>query len=149
MKKFLFIVILFVSLIPVSGFAQCGEDLLKQALKEIGDTQYMKDFPIELKQEQKGVKTGYVKFNVILNSNSQYRFSTINGSSNQEKVIMQLFDGENMVTSNFYEGQMLSGFDYVCRKTKVYNLVFSFRGGVEGCARAVLSLVKQFSDGEL
>ncbi len=149
MKKFLLIVILFVSVVSFSSYAQCGEDLLKLALKEIGDTQYIKDFPVELKQEQKGVKTGYIKFNVILNSNSKYSFSATNGSSNQEKVVMQLFDGDKMVASNFYEGQMLNGFDYVCRKTKVYNLVFSFRGGVEGCARGVLSLVQQFSEGEL
>ena len=53
MKKILILSILFVSFFAVKSSAQCGDDLLKQALKEMGDTQYMKDFTVDLQQEKK------------------------------------------------------------------------------------------------
>ncbi len=149
MKKVLILSILFISLFTVKSHAQCGDDLLKQALKEMGDTQYMKDFTIDLKQEKKDTKTGYVKFSVILNSRSQYKFNSVNGLGNPEKVIMQLYDGDRLLVSNFEGGKMYSAFEFLCLKTKVYSLVFSFKGGAEGCAKGVMSLVKQYSAAEI
>ena len=54
MKKILFSLLILFSLFSLSGYAQCGEDLLKQALKEMGDVQYIKDFKIELLKAKKG-----------------------------------------------------------------------------------------------
>jgi len=149
MKKILVIAILLVTVFSASTYAQCGDDLLKTALKEMGDAQYMKDFSIDLKKAKKDTKTGFVKFSVILNSRSHYRFNTVNGAGNPEKVIMQLYDGDKMMVSNFEAGKMYDSFEFVCRKSKVYNIVFSFKGGEEGCAKAVMSLVKQYSAGEM
>ncbi len=149
MKKVFILSILLISIFSISGSAQCGEDLLKTALKEMGDTQYIKDFTINLMQDKKDVKTGYVKFSVILNSRSHYKFNTVNGVGNPEKVIMQLYDGDKLLHSNFANGKMYDAIEYVCRKTKVYSLVFSFKGGAEGCAKSVMSLVKQYSAGEM
>ncbi len=133
----------------VSSYAQCGDDILKQALKEMGDAQYMKDFTIDLKKDKKDSQTGYVKFSVILNSRGHYKFNAVNGLSNPENVIMQLYDGDKMLISNFEGGKMYGSFEFICRKSKVYNLVFSFKGGQEGCAKAVMSLVKQYSEAEM
>jgi len=149
MKKVILLSIILISAFSFSGKAQCGEDMLKKALKEMGDTQYMKDFTVELTRDKKDTKTGYVKFSVILNSKSHYKFNTVNGLSNPEKVIMQLYDGDKLVASNFEGGKMYDAIEYICRKTKVYSIVFSFKGGAEGCAKGVMSLVKQYSDGEM
>ena len=129
--------------------AQCGEDLLKQALKEMGDGQYIKDFKVELKKENKDATTGYVKFSIILNSRSQYMFNVVNSPMNSENVIMQLYDGEKLLATNFFKGKLYNSCQVIIGKTKVYSLVFSFKGGEEGCASAVLSLVKQYTAEEM
>ncbi len=148
MKKILFsLLILAVSVLAVQ--AQCGEVLLKQALKEMGNGQYIKDYPVDLVKEKKDSNTGYVKYSIILNSRSQYRFTIINGTSNSESVIAQLYDGERLLATNYDGGKMYKSFEVVIGKTKVYNLVFSFKGGAEGCASAVQSLVKQFTAEEM
>jgi outer membrane lipoprotein-sorting protein len=149
MKKILVLSILFLSVFSFSGSAQCGEELLKAALKEMGDAQYIKDYTINLNQENKDTKTGYVKFSVILRSNSLYKFNTVNGSGNPEKVILQLYDEDRMLISNFEGGKIIDAPQFLCRKSKVYSLVFSFKGGAEGCAKAVMSLVKQYSAAEI
>lgn len=149
MRRIVIATLFFCSLFTMTSYAQCGEVLLKQALKEIGDGQYIKDFNIDLKKESKEANTGYVKFSIILQSRSQYRFNLANSTSNTENVILQLYDGDALLASNFDKGKLYKSFDVIIGKTKVYNLVFSFKGGVEGCASAVQSLVKQFTAEEM
>ena len=110
----------------------------------MGDSQYIRDFSIELVKDKKDTKTGYVKFSVVLNSKTQYKFNVVNGPANPEKVVLQLFDGDALKASNLYKGKLYSEFEWVCGKTGVYNIKFSFKGGEEGCAKSILSLVKQF-----
>jgi len=149
MKKIVIATLFFCSLFTFSSYAQCGEELLKQALKGIGEGQYIKDFNIDLKKDDKTANTGYVKFSVLLNSRSQYRFNVANSASNSEEVIIQLYDGDVLLGSNFDKGKYYKAFDVIIGKAKVYNLVFSFKGGAEGCASAVQSLVKQFTAEEM
>jgi hypothetical protein len=148
MKKVLLGLILILS---VGSFAsaQCDESLKKLALKEMGESQYIKDFSVDLKKAKKDMKTGFVKFSVILHSRNEYKFTVVNHPGNPEEVIMQLFDGDRLLVSNFDGGKMYKGAGFVCRTTKVYNLTFSFKGGEEGCAEAVISLVKQYAEGEM
>ncbi|TRX71211.1 hypothetical protein [Carboxylicivirga sp. M1479] len=143
MKKFIYSFLVLFTFTAVSASAQCGDDLLKTALKAMGTSQYIKDFTVEMVKEKKDTKTGYVKFSVVLNSNTQYKFNIVNGASNSEKMIMQLKQSDKLISSNFHNGKMYEEFQFVCRKTGVYNLYFSFKGGQEGCAKSVLSLVKQ------
>ncbi len=149
MKKILAIALLLISVVYTTIEAQCGDELLKKTLKEMGDSQYMKDFSIELSNVNKDAKTGYVKFSVILNSRTHYKFNTTDGAGNSEKVIMQLYDGDKMMASNYDGGKMYQSFEFVCQKSKVYNLVFSYQGGAEGCSKAVMSMVKQYAEGEM
>ncbi|MCU4175890.1 hypothetical protein [Carboxylicivirga sp. N1Y90] len=145
MKKSLYSLLFLLTMFSVSSYAQCGDDLLKAAIKEMGSSQYIKDFTAELVKESKDGKTGYIKFSFVMQSNSQYKFNVVNGASNADKIILQLKDKDNtrVLASNLYNGKTYDEFSYVCRKAGVYNLVFSFKGGGEGCAKAVLSLEKQ------
>lgn len=148
MRKLIFTLFLLLGVGLSGANAQCNhEALLKDALAQMGDGQYIKDFIVDLKNDKAG-ESGTVKYSVILNSRSQYKFNVVNGGSNSEKVHMQLYDGDRLLVSNKAQGKMYSAFGFVCRSTKVYSLVFSFPEGNEGCARAVLSLQKQFSAGE-
>ena len=72
--------------------AQCGDDLMKKALKEMGSYQYIKDFDIKIPA---GNDAG-VKFSVVLNSRTRYQINIADGPSNAEPVIVQLFDGEKI-----------------------------------------------------
>ena len=87
-----------------------------------------------------------VRFNVLLNSRTQYKFNVANGAMNADDIVMQLYDKDELLSSNLVSGKKYKSFEFVCRTTKVYQLVFSFTGGEEGCAEAVLSLVKQFNE---
>jgi hypothetical protein len=149
MRKLIFTFLLLLGVGFSGTYAQCNhEALLKDALTQMGDGQYIKDFIVDLKNEKGGGPSGTVKYSVILNSRSQYKFNVVNGAGNSEKVHMQLFDGDKLLVSNKAQGKMYSAFGFVCRSTKVYSLVFSFPEGSEGCARAVLSLQRQFAAGE-
>ncbi|GAO27952.1 hypothetical protein JCM15548_14840 [Geofilum rubicundum JCM 15548] len=118
-------------------------------MQEMGDAQYIKDFSITLEKGVNETTTGMVKFNVLLNSRNHYKFNVANGLSNPDDIIMQLYDKDKLLSSNLDGGKKYKGFEFICRATKVYQLVFSFSGGEEGCAEAVLSLVKQYSEGEM
>ncbi|MCQ7926327.1 hypothetical protein NP234_24400, partial [Salmonella enterica] len=106
----------------------------------MGNYQYIKDFDIKL---QAGTSQTGTKFSVVLNSRTQYQFNIANGSSNSENVIVEIFDGDNLIGSNSYNGKALAAFQFVCSKTGVYKLHVCTAGNSEACARAVLSLVKQ------
>lgn len=144
MRKILFSILFIFALGSSALYGQCDQDaLLKQALSQMGDGQYIKDFTVDLSNG------GEKKFSVILNSRSQYKFNVVNGDGNSEKVLMQLYDGDKLLVTNKAEGKFYPAFGFICRSTKVYSLVFSVPEGSRGCARAVLSLQKQFSAGEM
>ncbi len=133
------------------NFPVLGEsaDFIAKWVEEMSDGQYIKDFKIELLKAKKDTKTGYVKFSVVLQSRSQYKFNVVDEPANAEKAIMQLYFNDKRLVSNFENGKHYKSCGFVCGKTGVYNLVFSFKGGAEGCSSAVLSLVKQFSESEM
>jgi hypothetical protein len=149
MKKFFLNFIILLSVTTFSVQAQCEEAVRKAVLQEMGDAQYIKDFSITLEKGVNQSTTGMVKFNVLLNSRNHYKFNVANGASNPDDIIMQLYDKDKLLSSNLDGGKKYKGFEFICRATKVYQLVFSFTGGEEGCAEAVLSLVKQYSEGEM
>ena len=151
MKKIFISLLVLFSMFSLAGYAQeCNsEALLKQALKEMGNGQYIKDFKVELLKDKKDMKTGYVKFSVVLQSRSQYKFNVVDAPENPEKVIMQLYFKDKLLVSNFEKGKHYKSCQFICGKTGVYSLVFSYKGGAEGCSSAVLSLVKQFSESEM
>ncbi len=149
MKKVFLVLIFILSFSFFDVSSQCDESLKKQALKEMGDSQYIKDFSVDLRKAKKDMKTGFVKFSVILHSRNHYKFTVVNHPGNPEEVIMQLYDGDRLLVSNYEGGKMYKATEFICRTTKVYNLTFSYRDGEEGCSEAVLSLVKQYSEGEM
>jgi hypothetical protein len=149
MKKILFSLIIILSSGISALYAQCDEAVMQQALKDMGDSQYIKDFTIDMKKPKKEAKTVAVTFKVILNSKNHYKFTMADAQSNPENVIMQLYDDDRLIASNLNEGKMYKSTEFVCRSTKAYNLTFSYKNGEEGCSAAVLSLVKQYKEGEM
>lgn len=120
--------------------AQCGDELMKQALGLMGSFQYIKDFDVKLAQ---GASTEGTKFSVVLNSRTRYQLNVANGASNTEEVVISIFDGDTKLGSNSIGGKMYKSFMFDCSKTGAYKLQVSCPGGSEACARVVLALVKQ------
>ncbi len=149
MKKVIISLIIAFTFNAFNSWAQCDESIRRQALQEMGNSQYIKDFSVNLQKGPQQVNTGQMKFNVLLNSRNHYRFNVVNGNSNPTDIVMQLYDQDELIVSNRHEGKTYSNYEIVIRTTKVYQLVFSFPGGHEGCAEAVLSLVKQYTADEM
>ncbi len=143
-RVYLTLIGLFSLIVTSSG--QCGEELMKQALSEMGSYQYIKDFDIKLPAASS--KTG-TKYSVVLNSRTKYQVNVANGSTNAENVILQIFDGDKLLGTNFYNGKTYNVFKFICSKTGAYKLNVFCNGGTDACARAVLSLVEQYSDNEM
>lgn len=126
--------------------AQCGDELMKQALGAMGNYQYIKDFDIKLAAGTS--KTGS-KFSVVLNSRTHYQVNIANGSANSENVVVEIYDGDKLIGSNSANGKVFTAFQFICSKTGAYKLHVCTSGDTEACARAVLSLVKQYSEAEM
>ena len=126
--------------------AQCGDELMKQALGAMGNYQYIKDFDIKLAAGTS--KTGS-KFSVVLNSRTHYQVNIANGSANSENVVAEIYDGDKPIGSNSANGKAFTAFPFLCSKTGAYKLHVCTSGDTEACARAVLSLVKQYSEAEM
>lgn len=135
-----------VALLGGTAQAQCGDELMKQALGAMGNFQYIKDFDVKLPAAASKEGT---KFSVVLNSRTHYQINIANGSTNAEKVIVQIYDGDKLIGTNFASGKTFEAFQFICSKTGAYKLRVYCEGGTEACARAVLSLVKQYSEAEM
>ncbi len=112
----------------------------------MGNYQYIKDFDIKLAAGTS--KTGS-KFSVVLNSRTHYQVNIANGSSNTENVVVEIYDGDKLIGSNSANGKVFTAFQFICSKTGAYKLHVCASGDTEACARAVLSLVKQYSANEM
>ncbi len=145
MKKLIFSLLALFA-IGTCANAQCGDELMKQALGAMGNYQYIKDFDIKLANGTSKVGS---KFSVVLNSRTHYQVNIANGSSNTENVIVEIYDGDKLIGSNSANGKVFTAFQFICSKTGAYKLHVCTNGNTEACARAVLSLVKQYSEAEM
>lgn len=122
--------------------AQCGEDLMKQALNAMGTCQYLKDFDVRLAS---GAGDGQ-KFPVVLQSRTKYQINIANGKNNSENVAIEIYDGDTKIVSNVVNDKVYTTIQFKCTKTGPYRFRMFSAGKTESCARAVLSLVEQYSE---
>lgn len=145
MKKLVVLVTMMICALMQAN-AQCGDELMKTALGAMGSYQYIKDFEVNLPA---CASTEGTKFSVVLNSRTHYQINIANGSSNAEDVIIQIYDGDKLIGANQANGKTFPAFQFICSKTGAYKLHVFCAGGGQACARAVLSLVKQYTEAEM
>lgn len=145
MKKLVVLVTMMICALMQAN-AQCGDELMKTALGAMGSYQYIKDFEVNLPA---GASKEGTKFSVVLNSRTHYQINVANGSSNAEDVIIQIYDGDKLIGANQANGKTFPAFQFICSKTGAYKLHVFCAGGGQACARAVLSLVKQYTEAEM
>jgi hypothetical protein len=150
MRTVITLFIFLFSLFAFDSSGQCDQEaLLKKALTEMDDGQYIRDLVVDFNADQDPESTHLLEYAVILNSRCQYKFKLVYASEDAGKVVMELFDGDKIVASNVGGAKVYDAFGFICQSTKVYQLVFSYTGQYTDCARMVLSLQKQFSEGEM
>ncbi len=145
MKKLVVLVTMMICALMQAN-AQCGDELMKTALGAMGSYQYIKDFEVNLPA---GASKEGTKFSVVLNSRTHYQINVANGSTNAEDVIIQIYDGDKLIGANQVNGKTFPAFQFICSKTGAYKLHVFCAGGGQACARAVLSLVKQYTEAEM
>ena len=145
MKKLVVLVTMMICALMQAN-AQCGDELMKTALGAMGSYQYIKDFEVNLPA---GASKEVTKFSVVLNSRTHYQINVANGSTNAEDVIIQIYDGDKLIGANQANGKTFPAFQFICSKTGAYKLHVFCAGGGQACARAVLSLVKQYTEAEM
>lgn len=135
-----------VAVLAVMGFAfsasaQCGDDLLQKAMTAMGSLQYIKDFDF------KAPGGAPAEYTVVLNSRTEYQFNIANGQD--DKIVVQIFSSTgDLLGSNQSGAVVAAGFRFKCSKTGAYKLKVTTSSGGAGCARAVLSLFKQYTEAE-
>lgn len=123
------------------GATQPGEPLLDTALKKLNGSQYIKDFDISLYGSE--ARQGK-RLTLMLNSRTQYQLTLANDPGNKQDMIVQIFDGDRILGSNFSNGKIFNTFQFLCSRTGLYRLYCYNNGGAAQC-KAVLSLVKQYN----
>ncbi|PLX12900.1 MAG: hypothetical protein C0594_01905 [Marinilabiliales bacterium] len=126
-----------------SLFAQCNDELVNICALDIGEATYLKDFKVRLKKAKKGKPAPVARYSVVLNKGTHYRFSVCNAQEFEGEAILQLYDNDKLIGSTFNvaTGKTYKAFDFICRKSAVYHLFFSYKEGKEGCSVGILSFV--------
>ncbi|MFO7844692.1 MAG: hypothetical protein R6V16_12850 [Bacteroidales bacterium] len=126
--------------------AQSGQELVDICSMIAGDeVTYLKDFPVKLDAAKPGEESPTARFSVVLSKNTQYRFTICNSKDYSGQAIMQLFDNNRLLGTNFVvaTGKTYPSFDFKCTSTGVYHIFVTFKEGEQGLAVSMLSFVKK------
>ena len=151
MKKILLIISLALFIVFAGSDdtkAQCKQQLVYSCATNNGGAIYLRDFNAKLKKARGTNKpSSVVRFSVVLNRGTHYRFNICEPDAPKEKrVVMKLYDTHRVHGSTFNEAKKADrkGFDFVCQKSGVYYVSIGFKKGMDtqkGCAVGILSFV--------
>lgn len=151
MKKILLIISLAMFIVFAGSDetkAQCRQQLVYSCATNNGGAIYLRDFNAKLKKARGTNKpSSVVRFSVVLNRGTHYRFNICEPSEAKEKkVVMKLYDTHRVHGSTFDDARKVDrkGFDFVCQKSGVYYVSIGFKKGMDtqkGCAVGILSFV--------
>ncbi|MCK5170237.1 MAG: hypothetical protein KAQ75_10185 [Bacteroidales bacterium] len=139
----LFAIILFGNSNKLS--AQSGQELVDICGMIAGEATYLKDFPIKLDAAKPGEEPPRAAHSVVLSKNTKYRISICNSKDYSGEAIIQLYDSNRLLGTNYIvaTGKSYPTFDFKCTKTGVYHIFVSFKEGEQGLAVTLLSFVKR------
>jgi hypothetical protein len=127
-------------------FAQSGQELVDICGMVAGDATYLKDFQIKLEAAKPGEEPPRAAHSLVLSKNTKYRFSVCNSKDFQGEAVLQLYDNNRLLGTNYIvaTGKSYPSFDFKCTQTGVYHIFISFKEGQQGMAVALLSFVERF-----
>jgi len=134
---------LFFTAFILSG--QDSQEIVSKCALGIGEnTTYLKDFVIKLKAASSGSETPVHKANIYLMKNHTYLFTMCNGDDSEGELVLQLFDKEKQIISSYNRNtdKVYGSFEFICNKTGLYTLWYSFNNGIKGNGVGIISLLK-------
>ena len=116
--------------------AQCNEQLVNKCYPTIDGFTYLKDFKFRLKEGSEANQRPTAKFQLILSKDTKYLLSACNAEEYEGKVIYQLFDASGLLASSFnpQTKKHYESVEFVCKKSGLYYLSFTFEDNKKGCA---------------
>lgn len=145
MKKFILTVLVLVPLMSrVNG--QIEDALVRDCSNSAGpDVTYLKDFVADLEGVSSDEKQLPAKFSVILNKNTEYRFTVCNSDSKPGKGMIQLYDTERLLGSSFNAstGKEYKSFNFCAKRRGCIIFSSRFRKGNQGLQWLLCHLPKR------
>lgn len=146
MKRLLIILFAFLMICSFSrtASAQDPSELVGRCVLDVGEnTTYLKDYVVKLPEAYSHDNIPIHKNTAILLKNTHYRLTICNSNDSKGQGVIQLYnDGKKVGSSVSPEtGKIYRSFDFLCNKTGSYQIWISFKGGEEGFAVGILSLV--------
>ena len=124
----------------------CNEQLTLNCALQIGDNAtYLKEFPVKLDRKRKKKPIPQYRTSIVLNKGTHYRFTICNSSDfDDSQAVLQLYDTNRLLGSNYdlSTSKYYKSFDFMCKKSAIYQIIIQFREGKEGCAVGILSYVR-------
>lgn len=146
MKCRIFILVLALSALPLTGNSQAATDELvsKCALTAGDNTAYLKDFRVQLPKATPNTAAPVYKANMYLMKNMKYRFSLCNSAEFKGELVITIYDEDKEMTSSLNKstGKQYNSIDFICGKTGLYTLWFAFSNGEQGSGVSVVSMIK-------
>jgi len=144
MKTFL-IFWIFTILVNVHGLlAQCNNRLIEMAALKSGPNAItIKEFKVKLEEGSMKKPSPVGRYSILLNEGVHYRFTLANASDFEGQGVLQLYDKTILLgsTYNAETGEDYQQFDFICKKTKTYQVMAFFREAKPGCMGGVLALI--------
>lgn len=143
-RLILFLLFVFTQGAALSGYAQTGQELVDICNMISKDAKYLKDFQVKLNAVQPGEGVPKAHYSVVLQKNTQYRFTICNSKDYSGEGVLQIYDNTRLLGSTYIvaTGKQYPYIDLKIQKTGVYHLFVYFKEGEEGLAVALLSYVK-------
>ncbi|MBE0676187.1 MAG: hypothetical protein IH591_16140 [Bacteroidales bacterium] len=144
MKNRIFYTLL-ILLVPFLMMGQSEADITSKCVLSAGpNTTYLKDHVIKLARATSKTSIPVVKENLYLMKNFKYRFTLCNAEGSQGELTISIYDSDRKITGSYDEksGKVYNSIDFVCNKTGMYTLWYSFRNGEQGMGVGVVSLIK-------
>ncbi len=143
MKK-VFLLLVFFTIIIAGTNAQCGDALIDICHEHLGDTRFLRSFPVQLDEQSSGGSLPVQRYNMVLNAGTTYRIFACNAEEYPGKVIISLYFQDRLVGTTYLVDQRrhLPFIQFNCNTSGVYNIDFYFEDGKEGCAMGMVSSFK-------
>ncbi len=146
MKKRLLILTLAVAFLPLMASGQpATDDLVSSCVLAAGEnTTYLKDFRIQLPKAPPDAAAPVYKANMYLMKNMKYRFGVCDSPGSVGELFITIYDqGKKIISSyNSSTDKKYSSVDFICNKTGLYTLWYSFIGGEQGSGVGVVCMIR-------
>jgi hypothetical protein len=125
-------------------FSQCGDALLDICHSKLGDTRFLKSFPVQLETQKPGSSLPNTRFNMVFNSGTTYKIFACNAAELPGKVIISLYHQDRLMGTTYLVDQKrhLPHIQFNCNMSGVYHIDFYFEDGNQGCAMGIVSSIK-------